>query len=508
LKKRNKKLLLLAGGSDATRLARRQRAIFKSFLVLFFKKELLLAFLICVTAIRLYVAATMPLSADEAYYRIWAHALAPGYLDHPPMVALWIWIGTAIAGDTPLGIRLLSPLAVLLGSFLLVRAGEDLQPGAGRRSVWYFNATLLLNAGAVTATPDTPLLLFWTACVAALARLVRTGQGAWWLAAGAAGGLAFDSKYTAALLGPCVLVWLVMVPDMRPWLRRWQPYAAAALAVLLTAPVLAWNAAHGWASFARQGGRAGDWHPAAALRHLAELLGGQVGLTTPVLFGVFVAGLVWVVRGGRWRQPGAGLVAAMIFLPVVVFLQHALGDRVQANWPAVVYPGLALAAGMMPVPVWLSALGVGVGLAMSGLVMLQAAAAPLRLPRKVDFSLIRLAGWDELARAADAARGSAGADCVAADEYGLAAELAYRLKSPVLGAEPRWTYFNLPAAPRSCGTVLMVRRARHGPPAPDPAWRGAALVGGADRGRGGIVAEHYTFYRLTTPPGAVLLPSG
>ena len=480
----------------------------KSFLVLFFKKELLFLFLVCVTAIRLLVAAYMPLSADEAYYRVWAHALAAGYLDHPPMVALWIWIGTAIAGDTPLGIRLLSPLAVLLGSYLLVLAGEDLQPKAGRRAAWYLNATLLLNAGAVTATPDTPLLLFWTACLAALARLVRTGRGVWWLAAGAAAGLAFDSKYTAALLGPCVLAWLLVVPDMRPWLRRWQPYAAAGVGLLLTVPVLAWNAAHGWASFARQGGRTGDWHPAAAVRHLDELLGGQVGLATPVLFVVFVAGLVWVVRAGRWRRPGAGLVASMIFLPLLVFLQHALGDRVQANWPAIIYPGLALAAGIMAPPVWLSALGCGVGLALSGLVMLQAAAAPLLLPRKVDFSLIRLAGWDGLAQAAAAARVTAGADCVAADEYGLAAELAYRLKTQVLGAEPRWAYFNLPAAPASCRTVLMVRSARRGPPVNEAAMRGAAMVGGADRERNGIVAEHYRFYRLATPAGAVLLPPG
>ena len=46
-------------------------------------------------------------SPDEAYYWVWSRALAAGYLDHPPMVALWIRAGTWIAGDTALGIRLL-----------------------------------------------------------------------------------------------------------------------------------------------------------------------------------------------------------------------------------------------------------------------------------------------------------------------------------------------------------------------------------------------------------------
>ena len=36
----------------------------------------------------------MPLSPDEAYYWVWSHALAAGYLDHPPMVALWVRAGT------------------------------------------------------------------------------------------------------------------------------------------------------------------------------------------------------------------------------------------------------------------------------------------------------------------------------------------------------------------------------------------------------------------------------
>ena len=57
------------------------------------------------TALRLLVAATVPLSPDEAYYFVWSRALAAGYLDHPPMVALWIRAGTALIGPGALGIR-------------------------------------------------------------------------------------------------------------------------------------------------------------------------------------------------------------------------------------------------------------------------------------------------------------------------------------------------------------------------------------------------------------------
>ncbi len=468
----------------------------------------LVVFLLAVTALRCVVAAYMPLSADEAYYWVWSKALAPGYLDHPPMVALWIRAGTALAGDTALGVRLLGPVAALLGSLLLRQAGRDLAPGtpAGSRAAWMLNGTLLLNAGAVVMTPDTPLLLFWTTCLAALARLLRTGDGVWLLAAGIAGGLALDSKYTAILLAPAVLLWLGGVPALRHWLRRWQFAAAAGLALALFAPVLIWNAAHGWVSFAKQGGRGEDWHPAQALSHVAELVGGQVGLATPLLFAVFAVG-VW--RLGRiWRQPAPALLLALTVVPTLVFVQHALGGRVQANWPAIIYPAAALAAAMTSVAFWRAATALGV--ALSGLVFVQAAAAPLTLPRQLDFSLIRLAGWDQLAAEVEQQAAQDDATFVASDEYGLAAELAFRLKRPVLGTEWRWALFNLPPA-RLPGTAGLLIRSTRRAGLPDAAiWPGATVVATLTRARHGVTAETYTVYRVLAPRGVpvVRLPPG
>jgi 4-amino-4-deoxy-L-arabinose transferase-like glycosyltransferase len=468
------------------------------------------------TLLRVAAAAFIPLSADEAYYRVWARALAPGYLDHPPMVALWIWAGTALAGDTALGIRLLGPLSLLAGSMLLVVAGRDLalasgaDPEAarqvGRRAAWLLNGTLLCNAGAVIMTPDTPLLLFWTASLAAVARALRTGEANWFLAAGLAAGLALDSKYTAFLLAPALLAWLLAVPSCRVFLSRWPLYAGAFLALALFSPVLAWNAAHHWVSFARQGGREADFRLTEAGRHLAELFGSQIGLATPLLFAVFSVGLWRCARRGAWRRPASGLVASVTILPALVFLQHALGDRVQANWPSVLYPGAALAAALALVPLWRPA--VACGAIISACLYLQAAAAPVVLPRRVDFTLIRLAGWEALARASDQARLAQGAGFLAADEYGLAAELAFQVATPVLGVAPRWAYFALPPPPAGGETGILVRSDRERG-APDPArWPGAVPVGGAERARHGVVAERYRLYRVTLPRGvpAVVLP--
>ncbi len=462
----------------------------------------LIVFLAVLTAIRLIVAGVAPLSPDEAYYWVWSRALQPGYLDHPPMVALWIRLGTALAGQGAFGIRLLGPLSATVGSILLAQAANDLFPARrpGAIAVVLLNATLLMAAGAVTMTPDTPLLFFWTATLWALARLIATGRPAWWLAVGVLAGAALASKYTAALLGAGIALWLVATPDGRRWLRTAWPWAGGVLAGLCFAPVLWWNAGHGWASFAKQGGRTGDWRPADALSHIGELLGSQLGLGTPLVALLCVAG-IWVAAR-RWRQgPAPALLAALTLPGIVVFLQHAIGDRVQANWPAILFPAACIAAAVY-VPRFRRP-AAGLGFAIAAVVYLQAATAALPLPRSLDPTLIRLGGWDGLAHQVAAVNPA----FIATDNYGLAAILAHDLPGPVIGTEPRWSLFSLPQAPVAGRSGVLIRSERRaGPPDPAP-WAAITPIGTAIRSRNGIVAERYDLFRVTAREDMLQLPS-
>ncbi len=461
-----------------------------------------LGLLAALTALRLLVAGAAPLSPDEAYYWVWSRALQPGYLDHPPMVALWIRAGTALAGQGAFGIRLFGPLAAALGTVLLARAAEDLFPGRrlGIPAAALLNATLLMAAGAVTMTPDTPLLFFWTAALWAVARLQATGRPAWWLAVGAFAGGALDSKYTAALLGLGLAIWLVATPEGRRWLRTPWPWAGGAVAGLCFAPVLWWNAGHGWASFAKQGGRAGDWHSADALRHIAELLAGQLGLGTP-LVAVLCATGIWLAAR-RFRQGAAPALLAALTVPgVAVFLQHAVGDRVQANWPAILFPAACIAAVAYAPRFWRPA--AASGFVFGFVVYVQAATAILPLPRALDPTLIRLGGWDALARKVGAIHPA----FFAADNYGLAAILAHDLPGPVIGAEPRWSTFDRPMASVALQSGILIRsRRRAGPPDPAP-WLTITPAGTLQRSRDGVVAEDYDVFRVTARHDMMVLPA-
>ena len=380
-----------------------------------------LAALGALTLVRFAVAAATPLSGDEAYYWIWSHALAPGYLDHPPMVALWIWIGTGIMGPTALGVRLLAPIAAAAGTLLLADAARLLLPAprAPLRAAVLLNATLMFGVGAVTMTPDTPLLFFWTAALWAWARIAAGGRGAWWLLVGVAAGLGLDSKYTAALLGVGILAWLSTKAG-RPWLRTAWPWAGGVLAAGLFAPVLVWNAAHGWASVLKQGGRSADWAPSHALRYLGELVAGQFGLATPLIAVLFVAGMLAALRARR--DPRSALILAAVVPGLLVFVEHAFGDRVQANWVAVLYPGCALAAAALSGRGWRPAAALGAVL--TSLLYIQATLAPFPLPRALDPTL-RLAGWDALAQDAAAAARRDGDGFLTSEEYGPASLLAW-----------------------------------------------------------------------------------
>ncbi len=471
--------------------------------------------LLALTLVRLAVARFAPLAPDEAYYWIWSRALAPGYLDAPPMVALWIRAGTALAGPGALGVRLLGPLSAALGSLLLWDAGERLLPGrrAGLVGAALLNATLLFGVGAVVMTPDTPLLFFWVACLWALARFLGARYGAWLVLAGLFGGLALDSKYTAALLAPAILLWLLAVPELRRWLVRpalWLGVLAGAAAF---APVVAWNAAHGWVSFLKQGGRVGDFRPTNALRFLSELAAGQAGLATPLVFILCIAGALAALRlGWKRRDPAWTLLAALTLLPALVFVQHAFGDRVQANWPAVLYPSASLAVASLEWRVWtrLRAPAVALGLAITALAYAQATAAPFPLPAAFDPTALRLAGWPGLAEQVDAARRAAGASFVASDEYGEAAELARALPVavPVLGVERRWALFALPRASIAGKTGILVRSARRGPDLDAAPWASVRPLAGAERRRNAQVIERFRLYRVTARPGVseALLP--
>ena len=248
-----------------------------------------------------------PLSADEAHYWEWSRRLDWSYYSKGPMVAYLIAAGTRLGASTEFWVRL---PAVLLGTataaiaYLLARRTFP-EERVGLLSLVLLSVMPLYAVGAVLMTIDAPFVCCWGLAWLCLSRVQkRQGELAWY-AAGVAFGLGLLSKYTMFMLVPCVVLWLASSPRLRPWFRRQEPYVAAALGLLIFSPVLVWNARHGWYSLRHvliQAGGSGERSVWAALLGGPEFFGSQVGVVSPLLFGLLVVGVVWAWREGLRRE--------------------------------------------------------------------------------------------------------------------------------------------------------------------------------------------------------------
>ena len=392
--------------------------------------------------VRLFFASRLPLFPDETYYWDWSRRLAGGYFDHPPMIAVLIRAGTALAGlfgipPTPLVVRL---FPVLAGGLAALAAAATARRIAGARAAVVaataFAIMPLAAAGLVLATPDPALLAFEAVAVYLVVRALQSpvrsrASLGWWAAAGVFVGLSFTSKYTALLLPLTVAIAVVVRPSLRARLREPGPYVACILATLVFAPVLHWNATHDWVSFRFQIEHGLGRPRGSALKRELDLIGGQLGLVTPVLF-VLIALAVW--RALRRPKDDAHFVLAVVAAGSwVFFVYSAMRRHVEANWPAPSYiAGVALLGAMMAASTS-SALekwwrgGVALAGVLVGVLYIHALVPVLPLPARRD-PIARAAGWEDLAAPVEAARRSLGTRAwVGADRYQDVSELAYHL---------------------------------------------------------------------------------
>ena len=128
-------------------------------------------------------------------------------------------------------------------------------------------------------------------------------------------------------------IYLLSSREHRHWLATPKPWLALAVALLVFAPVLAWNAEHGWASFAFQGARAAGLRS----RPLNPLitLAGEALFVLPWIWLPMMAVFVSALRRGprAWRS---WLLCCLAAPPIVVFAMVSAwsSQRVLFHWAA------------------------------------------------------------------------------------------------------------------------------------------------------------------------------
>jgi len=319
----------------------------------------------------------LPLHFDEAYYWVWSNHLQLAYFDHPPMIAWLIHIATFF-GDAEWQIRLV-PLtcSTLTGLGIWSLARKMYGISVAVKALLIFLLSPLSQMGFSLATPDAPLILGWTAAIFFAYKATFETKPRYYYAAGVAAGFALLSKYTAVLLLPGFLLFLLF-SSRRCEFRRKEVYISIGLVVVCFLPVILWNASHEWSSFRFQLG-----HGLAAGKNLnistfTEYIGAQAVALNPVFYFFLLYLLLRQFRTMVFDEQQAFLLWPC--LTVIVFFGYAaLFKRTEGNWAAPAFvTGIILIAKWLNVPrfAWVYKAGIALGIVMTML---------LRAPELFDF---------------------------------------------------------------------------------------------------------------------------
>jgi len=476
------------------------------------------ALIAVLTTLRVIYASLIDLRTDEAYYWTWSKENVLCFLDHPPMIAWFIRFGTAIFGDTNLGVRFAGILAMLITQLLLAdivrRVTHDVR--AIVLAVLMPEAALYYGLLMAKVSPDVALIPFAVAMVWALIRVNESGDGRWWLAAGVFAGLALLSKFTVAMLIPAVLAFM-LVPD---WRRRWllspYPWLAAVFALVLFLPVLIWNAQHDWASFRFQLVRATATHE-LSLRTVADFIGLQFGLVGFILLPVVLSGVSLTAWRGYLRGDAVAiLLSTSVIVPFGYFFWKSLSLRVGDTWPMFIWPaGFAATAiniAMLPregFPAWMirstiswANTAIVSGIAIVAAVFLYYVVTPWNFIGKTD-PIGGEAGYEQVADRAQAELQKIGGTWIATTDYRTYAMLRWYFNGrvPVIQINERGRFlgFRDPgmAAIRGHAGLYVGREPDNANPLWIPTTAIRQPLGRVDRSWRGIVMDTYALEKLT-----------
>ncbi len=431
---------------------------------------------------------------DELYYADAGRHLAAGYVDLPPVTA-WVAAGARVLfADSLVGLRSTASLAGAGVIGVTAALCRDLG-GARRAQVVAAVAItpLVVGANAMFQTVSFDQLA-WALVLWASVRLLQDPNGRRWVVLAAAAALAWQTKFTVAILFGGLGLGLITARSGRAAWRGRAVTAGVALFAVAAAPNLWWEARHGWASVAFVTGRSGevrDEYP--PIKFVLELL-----LITGVpSLPLAIVGVRWL-----WRQPVLrALAVAVAFVPPACL---ALGGKGYYAAPIAV---AAFAAGAVAVE---QAAGrwAGYGRSLPWILVVTAGlCSPLILPVLPRGEAISLGvvdvrddyaaelGWPQVA--ADVARawhavpvGQRADTVVVAGNYGVAGAIGRfgptrGVDAPIVSGHVSWATWPVPAEARGDRLALAVGVG----PGPAPTWCGDARPVGHITGVAGVDTE-------------------
>lgn len=318
---------------------------------------------------------------DEFYYLACSRHLDWGYVDHPPLSVLILWIMRHLLGESLFALRLVPALA---GAACVLLAGLIARELGGNRPAQTVAMAAVLSAPIYLAldhfySMNSLDLLFWALAAWLLVRICKENRTRSWLFLGIVLGLGLQNKISVLWLGFGLAVGILL--SRRNWLRQCGPWIAAGLAGLIFLPHLIWQISTGWPTLEFIQNATSQ---KMAGKSLLEFSLDQIRVAGPVALPLWLLGLGYLCFSPKARK---FRILAWMFLAVFLLLGFSGSSRSGYLAPAYIWlfaaGGIGLTTGLRAS--WVPPLAVSV-LLVEGVFM-----APLALPVLPVESYIRYA---------------------------------------------------------------------------------------------------------------------
>ncbi|MCU1220292.1 MAG: glycosyl transferase, family 39, partial [Candidatus Angelobacter sp.] len=321
--------------------------------------------------LHLLTVARYGIFRDEMYYLACSRHMAWGYVDHPPLTVWIAWFSRVVLGDSPLGVRLLPILAGAAVVWLAGTLAREMGGGRFAQAMAAF-AVFVVPIYLVAHTWLTDNVfeqLIWMVCIWLVVRAVNTGDARYWFWFGVVAGLGFENKYSIAFLLLGLVVGVALTPNRRFLKSRYLWLGILACAVI-SLPNVLWQV-HYHFPFLKliHNIRMSDRD---VVRPPVAFIADQAMIMNPVLFPLWMGGLVWLLAardGRRYRVFGwTYLVVLGAFIALkaknyyvapiypILFAAGAIGlermaqGRRIGTWVCSAYVALVIAAGALLMP--------------------------------------------------------------------------------------------------------------------------------------------------------------
>lgn len=262
----------------------------------------LLLFLAAATfALYFFTSGNYGIFRDELYYFANGEHLDWGYVDHPPLVAIYANLVRPLFGEWLPGLRLPATLAISAAVFLAGMITHRLGGGSYAQALAalfviicpvYQGMSNFLSMNAFD-------ILFWAAVVFLSIDLVQRDDPRRWLLLGVVAGLAALNKYSIFFLMAALMPMLLAFTRARKHLLTPWPYIGGAIGLIMLLPNLLWQQTHGWPFLAWQAAMTADTTGWFTPLYFLQM---QVLMMHPFAAPLWIGGLLYLLFAKRMKE--------------------------------------------------------------------------------------------------------------------------------------------------------------------------------------------------------------